>query len=153
MIVLNIESLKIRIMKRLIFTMVLFTAVSCAKDEKEELRSKLTGTWYGTNYENTNHLRPEADHTFHLIYSIGFAYANGLEVIEDGTLQGLVARLDDDLNPISWSDLYTGTWELLDANEVRFNTEIYEIITLTEEVLILEYQYSDTVVTLTLERQ
>lgn len=141
--------------KTLIFTLIIVTLFSCSKDEKKNLENDLIGAWHGIKFESKNSAQPESNYTADIIYSVGFAYANGLEIFQDGTLKGLSKRFDQEHNTSSWiyEPQYVSSWELINETEIRLHTRNYKILNLNTTELILQYQYSSTVVELTMQKQ
>lgn len=143
-------------MKTLIFTLIITTIISCSKDEKKNLEFDLIGTWHGIKFESKNSAQPETNTTSDNISSVGgFAYANGLEIFQDGTLKGISKIFDQELSTTSWINVteYISTWDLINETEVRLHDQNYEILNLNSTELILQYEHSTTVFELTLQKQ
>lgn len=127
-------------MKKLIYVLLILILFSCRKDDDVKLtalESKLVGVWNG--YQTVN----KYDHHDDIIrnrppYSIAFPYANGVEILDNGTLYGRIAdNMSDPNTKFRRAPAYLDTWQLLNDNTVRLAHLEYSIISVTDKELVL----------------
>ncbi len=142
-------------MKKLICFFAIATLYSCSKNENEVWAKDILGTWYGVRTNFIIDGQPDPNSSRDGIYSVAFAYANGLEIFEDRTLKGLIKTFNNELQTDVWvyETEYLGTWEPLKDNEVRLNDLTYKLVLLTENELIIHFESSNTVKELKLVKQ
>ncbi|WP_273567030.1 hypothetical protein [Maribacter halichondriae] len=133
-------------MKKLICFFAVATLFSCSKNESEGRAKEILGTWHGVRTDFIVDGQPDPNSSRDGIYSVAFAYANGLEIFDDGTLKGLIKNFDNDLQMDVWIPTeYVSTWELLNDTEVRLNDLTYKLVLLTENELVIQFESANTI--------
>lgn len=140
-------------MKKIIYILIFTTLFSCSNDDEKSLDNDLIGIWHGSKTETEYIDSPEHNRTKSMIYA--FAYANGVEISADGELLGLVANFNRNEQIYTWAyqDEYVSNWKLADNDKLILNYNTYEILSLTENELILQSENSNIIEKLTLIKQ
>ena len=144
-------------MKASIVFLLALIFLSCRKEENVEeihTESKLVGIWNG--YQTVEKMDGQEDITHNTPpYNIAFAYDNGIEILDDGTLYG--RYVDNSVAPLlkfKRDPNYVDSWKLLNKNQLRLADLEYSILSLTDSELIIHRQVnSGSTITIKLKRE